>query len=45
MYEETSPDEVDAILTRAHDAAATWRLTAPDERAKRIRQLAADSPS
>ena len=39
-YEETSPAEVDAILARAHDAAAAWRLTAPAERADSVRRLA-----
>jgi succinate-semialdehyde dehydrogenase/glutarate-semialdehyde dehydrogenase len=39
-YEEASPDEVDAILARAHDAAAAWRLTPPTERAESVRRLA-----
>ena len=39
-YEEASPDEVDTILTRAHAAAAAWRLTPPTERAESVRQLA-----
>jgi succinate-semialdehyde dehydrogenase/glutarate-semialdehyde dehydrogenase len=38
-YEESTPDEVDEILTRAHDTATTWRLTAPDERAESVRRL------
>jgi acyl-CoA reductase-like NAD-dependent aldehyde dehydrogenase len=38
-YGETTPNEVDEILTRAHDAAAAWRLTAPDERAGSVRRL------
>ncbi len=38
-YEETPPDEVDGILARAHDAAATWRLNTPGERAQSVRQL------
>jgi succinate-semialdehyde dehydrogenase/glutarate-semialdehyde dehydrogenase len=39
-YEEASPDEVDAILAQAHDAAAVWRLTPPAERADSVRRLA-----
>ncbi|HEV3129063.1 MAG TPA: aldehyde dehydrogenase family protein, partial [Solirubrobacteraceae bacterium] len=39
-YAEASPDEVDATLTRAHEAAAAWRLTPPTERAESVRQLA-----
>jgi succinate-semialdehyde dehydrogenase / glutarate-semialdehyde dehydrogenase len=39
-HEEASPDDVDAILARAHDAAAAWRLTPPTERAESVRQLA-----
>ena len=38
-YEETPPDEVDGTLALAHDAAAAWRLTTPDERAQSVRRL------
>jgi succinate-semialdehyde dehydrogenase/glutarate-semialdehyde dehydrogenase len=40
-YEETSAKALDEILTRAHDAAASWRQTAPAERARGLRRLAA----
>jgi succinate-semialdehyde dehydrogenase/glutarate-semialdehyde dehydrogenase len=39
-YEETPPEEIDAILDRAHRAAAEWRLVSPDARAKAVRGLA-----
>jgi succinate-semialdehyde dehydrogenase/glutarate-semialdehyde dehydrogenase len=40
-YDETSPDAVDAILQRAHDAASEWRVTPPAGRAEALRRLAA----
>jgi succinate-semialdehyde dehydrogenase/glutarate-semialdehyde dehydrogenase len=40
-YDETSPDAVDAILQRAHDAASDWRATPPAGRAEALRRLAA----
>jgi succinate-semialdehyde dehydrogenase/glutarate-semialdehyde dehydrogenase len=40
-YDETAPDAVDAILQRAHEAAAAWRVTSPAERADGLRRLAA----
>jgi acyl-CoA reductase-like NAD-dependent aldehyde dehydrogenase len=39
-YEETSSDAVDAILQRAHEQAAAWRLTPPPARADALRRLA-----
>jgi acyl-CoA reductase-like NAD-dependent aldehyde dehydrogenase len=39
-YEETGPDELDAILERAHTAAASWRLTPPAQRAEALGRLA-----
>jgi succinate-semialdehyde dehydrogenase/glutarate-semialdehyde dehydrogenase len=39
-YEEASPDAVDVLLARAHEAAAGWRLTPPTERADSVRRLA-----
>ena len=39
-YEETGPEELDAILERAHTAAASWRLTPPAQRAKALGRLA-----
>ena len=39
-FEETSPDELDSILDRAHAAAANWRLTTPAERGAALRRLA-----
>jgi succinate-semialdehyde dehydrogenase/glutarate-semialdehyde dehydrogenase len=38
-YEDTSPDAVDQILQRAHDAAARWRHTPAEERAAALRRL------
>ena len=40
-YDETSREEIDAMLDRAHDAAAAWRWTAPAARAVALRRLAA----
>ena len=39
-YEETGRGELDAILERAHAAAAAWRVTAPAQRADALRRLA-----
>jgi len=39
-YEETGPDDVDAILDRAHAAAARWRATPVLERAGALQRLA-----
>jgi succinate-semialdehyde dehydrogenase / glutarate-semialdehyde dehydrogenase len=39
-YEEASDAEVDAILARAHEAAAEWRVTPPTDRAQSVRRLA-----
>jgi succinate-semialdehyde dehydrogenase / glutarate-semialdehyde dehydrogenase len=39
-YEDTSPDELDATLVRAHAAAAAWRATSPTERADALRRIA-----
>jgi succinate-semialdehyde dehydrogenase/glutarate-semialdehyde dehydrogenase len=40
-YPETGPAELDATLSRAHDAAVIWRGTPPAERAAGLRSLAA----
>jgi succinate-semialdehyde dehydrogenase/glutarate-semialdehyde dehydrogenase len=40
-YDETAPDAVDALLQRAHEAAAVWRATPSAERAGGLRRLAA----
>jgi succinate-semialdehyde dehydrogenase/glutarate-semialdehyde dehydrogenase len=40
-YPETTAEERDAILDRAHQAAAGWRSTLPAERAEALRRLAA----
>jgi acyl-CoA reductase-like NAD-dependent aldehyde dehydrogenase len=39
-YEETGPEEVDALLGRAHAAAGRWRLAPPAERAQALRRFA-----
>ena len=39
-YEETGGGELDAILERAHAAAAAWRVTALAQRADALRRLA-----
>jgi succinate-semialdehyde dehydrogenase/glutarate-semialdehyde dehydrogenase len=39
-YDETSPEDLDLMLGRAHDAAAQWRLTPPAQRAQAVRRLA-----
>jgi succinate-semialdehyde dehydrogenase/glutarate-semialdehyde dehydrogenase len=40
-YEETSAEELDTVLDRAHVAAAVWRDTPVGERADGLRRLAA----
>ena len=40
-YEETTPEELDAVLDRAYAAAAVWRDTPVGERADGLRRLAA----
>jgi succinate-semialdehyde dehydrogenase/glutarate-semialdehyde dehydrogenase len=39
-YQETGAGEIEAILARAHAAAAAWRRTPPAERAEALRRLA-----
>ena len=39
-YEETRPEEVDALLDRAHAAAGNWRLVPSAERAQALRRFA-----
>jgi succinate-semialdehyde dehydrogenase/glutarate-semialdehyde dehydrogenase len=39
-YDEPAPDAVDAILQRAHEAAAAWGVTPPAERADGLRRIA-----
>jgi acyl-CoA reductase-like NAD-dependent aldehyde dehydrogenase len=39
-YEETTGDQIERILTEAHAAAARWRATPPDERAKVLARIA-----
>jgi succinate-semialdehyde dehydrogenase/glutarate-semialdehyde dehydrogenase len=39
-YEETTPEELDRLLDRAHSAATGWRHTVPSERAGGLRRLA-----
>ena len=40
-YEDTSSEELDTTLDRAHAAAAGWRATSPGERADALRRIAA----
>jgi succinate-semialdehyde dehydrogenase/glutarate-semialdehyde dehydrogenase len=40
-YDETSPEEIDAILDRAHDAASAWRSMPPASRAIAVGRLGA----
>jgi succinate-semialdehyde dehydrogenase/glutarate-semialdehyde dehydrogenase len=39
-YEDTSPEELDTTLDRAHAAAAAWRATSPGERGAALRRIA-----
>jgi succinate-semialdehyde dehydrogenase / glutarate-semialdehyde dehydrogenase len=39
-YEETTVEELDGLLARAHSAAEGWRRTPPTERADGLRRLA-----
>jgi succinate-semialdehyde dehydrogenase / glutarate-semialdehyde dehydrogenase len=39
-YQETTTEELDTLLDRAHLAAQSWRHTAPTERANGLRRLA-----
>ncbi|HEX6476205.1 MAG TPA: NAD-dependent succinate-semialdehyde dehydrogenase, partial [Acidimicrobiales bacterium] len=39
-YEETTPEELDALLDQAHDAARTWGGSAPVQRAESLRRIA-----
>jgi succinate-semialdehyde dehydrogenase/glutarate-semialdehyde dehydrogenase len=39
-YEETTAEELDRLLDRAHLAAQAWRDTPPDDRANGLRRLA-----
>ena len=39
-YQETTAEELDALLDRAHVAAQAWRYTAPIERSDGLRRLA-----
>jgi succinate-semialdehyde dehydrogenase/glutarate-semialdehyde dehydrogenase len=39
-YEESSPAEIDAVLDRSHQAAASWRLVPATDRAEALRTVA-----
>jgi acyl-CoA reductase-like NAD-dependent aldehyde dehydrogenase len=39
-YEETGPDDLEAILSGAHAVAADWRATSPANRSSALRRLA-----
>lgn len=41
-FEETTPEQIDSILDRAHGATAAWRAGGPERRADALRRIAAE---